>query len=57
MAADYLKSQQQQQHSEYLAASGALDFDLPAAYHRDPSSNMHESVHSQPAKKSRSRWF
>jgi hypothetical protein len=25
-----------------------LDFDLPSAYHRDPSSNTHESVHSQP---------
>ncbi|KAM0699013.1 hypothetical protein Q7P36_001059 [Cladosporium allicinum] len=25
-----------------------LDFDLPSAYHRDPSSNTHEPVHSQP---------
>ena len=45
--------------SEDLAASGAsTSVSLhTAAYHRDPSSNTHESVHSQPAKKSRSRWW
>jgi hypothetical protein len=59
MAAGGLKSQQRvSSNTRRTWPHPALRlFDLSAAYHRDPYSNTHESVHSQAAKKSRSRWW